>query len=50
MIGLKLLNFQNCVKRLMDCFLLSKYLQANIKVSNFSSLYLCAEVNLEAVL
>ena len=48
--GLKSLNFQNCVKRLMDCSLLGEYLRANINVSNFISLYLGAEVTLEVVL
>ena len=50
LISLKLLNFENPVKRLMDCFLLGKYLQANINVTNFISLYLHVEVNLEVVL
>ena len=50
MIGLKSLIFQNCVKRLMGCFSLGEYLRANINLSNFISLYLRAEVNLEAVL
>ena len=50
MIGLKSLNFQNYVKRLMGCFSLGKYLPPNIKVSNFISLYMLEEMNLEAVL
>ena len=38
--GLKSLNFQNCVKRLMGCFSLGEYVRPNINVSNFVSLYL----------
>ena len=34
-IGLKLLNFQNCMKRLMGCFLVGEYPQTNIKAILF---------------
>ena len=50
LIDVKSLNSQNRVKRLMGCFFLGDYLQANINGSNFINLYLRAEVNFEVVL